>query len=288
VPVIWGFIKPPWHSSARNLRIPKTYTPWRCQKSEDSQNLHGMYVPEIWGFAKSTWHAWARNLRIHKAYTACMCQRSFLHKGWPRRNQFAEKRNECITSKPCIVITATFLTLCNREQLQATTTKNSSLSLGLSLSLCLSASRLSKTLFFYNFPVFPSIISSVRVCKLGFEVLSLSPPLASRQWECCCLHGWQLLKRSNCWSSLDRFCVGFLEVCAARGLSLPLSLSQSISCSRFFSLNRSLSLSLSQIERPKARHYKFWMRFVFLRYNACAILQQHRESLGTEGGVLME
>jgi len=129
--------------------------------------------------------------------------------------------------------------------------RNSSLSLGLSLSLCLSASRLSKTLFFYNFPVFPSIISSVRVCKLGFEVLSLSPPLASRQWECCCLHGWQLLKRSNCWSSLDRFCVGFLEVCAARGLSLPLSLSQSISCSRFFSLNRSLSLSLKSSDQKR-------------------------------------
>jgi hypothetical protein len=141
-------------------------------------------------------------------------------------------------------------------------------------------------LFFYNFPVFPSIVSSVRVCKLGFEALSLSPPLASRQWECCCLHGWQLLKRSTCWSSLHRFCFGFLEVCAARGLSLPLSLSQSISCSPFFSLNR--SLSLSQIERPKARHYKFWMWIVFLRYNACAILQQHRESLGTERGMVME
>lgn len=143
VPAIWGFIKPPWHSSARNLRIPKTYTPWRCQKSEDAQNLHGMYVPEIWGFAKSTWHAWARNLRIHKAYTACMCQRSFLHRSWPRRNQFAERRNECITSKPCIVITATFLTLCNREQLQATTTKNSS------LSLCLSSL---KNSLFLQFP----------------------------------------------------------------------------------------------------------------------------------------
>jgi hypothetical protein len=96
-----------------------------------------LYVPEIWGFAKSTGHAWARNLRIHKAYTACMCQRSFLHKDWPRRNQFAERKNERITtSKPCIVITATFLTLCNRERLQATT-KNSSLSLGLSLSLSL-------------------------------------------------------------------------------------------------------------------------------------------------------
>ncbi len=146
VPVIWGFIKPPWHSCARNLRTLKTYTPWRCQKSEDSQNVHGMYVPEIWGFAKSTGHAWARNLRIHKAYIACMCQRSFLHKDWPRRNQFAERRNECITSKPCIVITAIFLTLCNREQLQATT-KNSSLSLGLSLSLSLCLSFLKNSLF---------------------------------------------------------------------------------------------------------------------------------------------
>jgi hypothetical protein len=288
VPVIWGFIKPPWHSCARNLRILKTYTPWRCQKSEDSQNLHGMYVPQIWGFAKSTGHAWARNLRIHKAYIACICQRSFLHKDWPRRNQFAERRNECITSKPCIVITATFLTLCNREQLQATT-KNP-LCLSVSLYHCLSASRFSKTLFFYNFPVFPSIISSVRVCKLGFEALSLSPPLALRQWECCCLHGWQLLKRSNCWSSLDRFCFGFLEVCAALD-SLSHFLSQSISCSLFslsIDLSLSLSLSLSQIERLKARHYKFWMWIVFFRYNACAILQQHRESLGTERGMVME
>jgi hypothetical protein len=76
LPVIWGFIKPPWHSCARNLRIPKTYTPWRCQKSEDNicmcqkcedlPNLQGMHGPEIWEFTKPTQHACARDLSYIK------------------------------------------------------------------------------------------------------------------------------------------------------------------------------------------------------------------------------
>jgi len=148
----------------------------------------------------------------------------------------ASPQNHVLSSLPYSWLSATE----NNSKLQ----RKTPLCLSVSLYHCLSASRFSKTLFFYNFPVFPSIISSVRVCKLGFEALSLSPPLALRQWECCCLHGWQLLKRSNCWSSLDRFCFGFLEVCAARGLSLPLSLSIDLLLS-FLSLNRYLSLSLS-------------------------------------------